>query len=427
MANTKARFPCALSLSDMPAEILQDILWASLELSLCLVSKQTYQKLPNYTRLARFLPLLAFGSELIFHKIVHNDGDDCSDILANLSLTTRFDVRDRFRLQKSILQSGWFKFSHFVNISHTLEEYLTQHLWIDAGITTEPCSLKAFAKRKTRKAAVLHVWGQDEDGHFYHLHLQRSKIHVARFQAGSDLDGYPVESELVQFLQICCVPNKLLRAPLPHPYASFGESGRKNLKRRLGHPMPEFFCFLWEKAETYPSDPDLLWVSPKAVENALFGAISTSNYYMIEALTILFFTTDGKNMLGPVTAEHFVAAASRFDRTAMRLLWEGVGVKHAVFPYRGREVKPHDIFPFEEREVMVWMKRAEKQARRTPCSRVALIDYIKYCKQEKENKRDPELRRWWRHERGCRCLRQAKSQMLPKRANNVTATADTTG
>jgi hypothetical protein len=86
------------SVSAMPPEILQENFSHCLELNLCLVSKRIYQVLPSRTRLALFLPLLAFGADEVVDKIVHNRGNDCSDVVTKLSVTTPLTRKDRVRL-----------------------------------------------------------------------------------------------------------------------------------------------------------------------------------------------------------------------------------------------------------------------------------------------------------------------------------------
>jgi hypothetical protein len=82
----------------MLPEILHENFWHCLELNLCLVSKRIYQVLPSRTPLALFLPSLAFGADEVIDKIVHNRGDDCSDVVTKLSVATPLTRKDRLRL-----------------------------------------------------------------------------------------------------------------------------------------------------------------------------------------------------------------------------------------------------------------------------------------------------------------------------------------
>ena len=192
----------------MPPEILQDIFWRSLELSLCHVSRQMYQTLPNYTRLARFLPVLAFGSDRVIDKIIHNDGDDCSDVVKKLSLATPLSDKDRVTLQLTIMDSGWFDFSNFVEVSHTLEEYLIQQFWVEKCITAGSGDVEVYEKR------YVCVSGRTQDGRVCRLHARSSEVRVTYYARSERMREEVLSVKDYRTLHIRCIPNRMLKAPL---------------------------------------------------------------------------------------------------------------------------------------------------------------------------------------------------------------------
>lgn len=103
-------------------------------------------------------------------------------------------------------------------------------------------------------------------------------------------------------------------------------------RRRLAHLMPDLSPILRDLTYSRPGDQDcasLLNVSPQAVDHAIFEAVSTSNSYLLEALTCLplIDSADGETDLEPVTAEKFIAMAQYLDHTAIEVMCRtGYGV-----------------------------------------------------------------------------------------------------
>ena len=417
MDNTTAVYPRVPCLSSMPPEVLQEIFWHSLELSLCLASKRIYQTLPRYQRLARFLPLLAFGSGLSIDKIVDNAGDDCSDVIRQLAIITPLSDEDRMLLQQRILESAWFQVSSFLDISRAVEEYAVQRFWIDRGIETEPEHLDHFVNRHSRKAAYLKVLGLDEDG-ACHLLVAGPHSVIVRPCTGGMIHRFG-GVDVVRLLHIRYIPNKLLQSPLPR-----SRSPLRPLvfNKRLTRPMPDFFRFLNERYLIEDNNRGHFMISSAAIEHAVSEAISAYNHYFLEAIIPLPMSADGKTRLQIVTAAHFIAAAQLLDAKAIELLW-----RKSYSPYTNdwpfTSTRPSiavelfspentGIFPFENNDVIAWMEHAAREAQQSPCSNLAFIHYIKYFWKALHSQ--PYLGfeevAAWRHEPDCKCIRKSHSK-----------------
>lgn len=412
MASTTVHLPCAPRLSAMPVEILQLIIWSCLELNLCLVSKRMYQTLPSYKRLTRFLPLLAFGGDPILDKIIQNDGDDCSDIVRALGVATPLSYVERVRLQKLIGACDWFDLSYIVGVSQVLEEYWIQHLWIDKGMKTRPHRQARLDKRNNDKSEILIVLGRDQEGTVHRMEIGGLRIRInSGIRLGMyeehfwDVPSYDAETtseetteEVVIPLVICCIPEKLLRGPLPHPKGYVKGEGPHRVSHlgRLAHSMPDFFtilCDIQRHMFSVAKTPGPFITSRQALDGATSEAISTKNYYVLDVFAHLRLATEdyltsnkntGLISWPPFTAEQFIAAARRPDEMALQLLFE--------YSHTG-------VFPYENEDVISWMQRAKIQAQDSPCNQRTFVDYLEYSRQSP----CPVRYQIWKHSPECHC------------------------
>jgi hypothetical protein len=143
--------------------------------------------------------------------------------------------------------------------------------------------------------------------------------------------------------------------------------------------MPDLFGFLHQlKHAVLSSDPHFKppVARPDLVDAAIFEAISTSNHYMIDLLTLVLLSADGENLLKPAKPEHFIAAAKRLDIKAIEILLTKVSW----------------VFPFDNVEVVSWMQHAKTEAQSIPCSKKAFINYVKYVQGKLQRRKKPEPR-----------------------------------
>ncbi|ERF74684.1 hypothetical protein EPUS_00814 [Endocarpon pusillum Z07020] len=398
MASTTPPHPCVPSLLDMPPEILQDIFWRSLELSLCHVSRRMYQTLPSYPRLARFLPVLAFGSDLVLDKIIHNDGDDCSDVVKKLSIATPLSDKDRVTLQLTIMDSGWFDFSNFVEISHTLEEYLIQQFWVEKGIKTEPDDVEEYEKRNANLSDALRVRGRTQDGQLCQLSVQSVEVSVLYYDESEMMGTELLFEEDYRMLHIRCIPNRILKAPLAPadndlPLWPYILDDRRLFHTNIIGPVGNFWRLIWGMGRFRADDPDYMKrvvVSPQAVELAISEAVSISNHYVLGGILRLPLTADGEGTLQPVTAEHFIAAARRSDRNAIRVMWK----------------QGYSVFPFNNGEVIDWMHDPDIECADSTCRTMDFVDQLRRFKRELDEQREPNHWFRWPYLGVCSCCEE---------------------
>jgi hypothetical protein len=105
--------------------------------------------------------------------------------------------------------------------------------------------------------------------------------------------------------------------------------------------------------------------------NALLEAISTKNRCVIEALTRMPITgdpnSDENTLLRPVKAEHFITAAQSLDDAKIE----------------SRCTHGWDAFPFEDDDVITWMRHAEAEAQGLRCNKSAFLHYLQYVKRQR--------------------------------------------
>jgi hypothetical protein len=374
MASTKPHLPSTASLASLPAEIVQDIFWRSLELSLCLVSKKMYQALPSYRRLSRFLPVLAFGSDVVVDKIIANDGDDCSDVVKKLGVSTPLSTSERVELQLAIFESGWFEYSSLVDTSRILEEYLIRHLWIEKDIIVEPDCKEMWAERNDKWYTALDITGHAADGEGRRLRVDSFEVCVVTYGLIWSLDGSWGYQYAVRLLQIQCIPDQMLTAPLPRLEDSASISGASRDKERLRQPMPHIFRLLEEiRVRGDPAISEPLVVSPKAVENAIVEAITTYNYYIVQVLTTFPLSADGVSRQSPVQAEHFIAAAKQLDSFMIAIL-----MRHGS-----------DMLPSDDDNLIAWAQQEPLRNDGHLCTADGFIRFLRSVGKQKARKPPP--------------------------------------
>jgi hypothetical protein len=256
--------------------------------------------------------------------------------------------------------------------------------------------------------------GKDEHGGYHLLDMRRDVLDVAHYKEEDSEELYSlreIDDELghlnysIPLLVLRYVPKKLLETPLPQASSNLDpEKGE-----RLTRPMPDFLRFLWERSSIYPVIPqDYYMISATAIDHAICEAISTSNHYFLDAIFALPLSADGETKLQPVTAGHFIAAAQLLDAKAIELLWQK-GYSHFekewLFLYNGAPMNMNlfssedtGIFPFENNEVIAWMKHAARKAQQSPCGNLAFIHYIMYFRNSLAAAQPAVPVATWRHE-----------------------------
>jgi hypothetical protein len=274
-----------------------------------------------------------------------------------------------------------------VEISHILEEYLVQHLWIERNdITMEPDELDELAKRNFYEDETLCIKGLGQDGLLRILKVDCFEVNVEHYDSFFQYERCQGWCEdYIPLLNIRYLPSKLLKAPLLRSEYPLYSTCERLFDRRIHHEDPtlDFRCLLWGIHHVWDCDYNYIGpvvVDPQAIDAAIHEAISTSNHYCLEATIPLPLNTDCQDTLQPVTPEHFINAAQRRDITAVRLLWS----------------KGYKVFPFENNEVHALMQDPETESHGSNCQNIAFIDHLKHIKWELDNQRTPDVyvRRW---------------------------------
>jgi hypothetical protein len=104
-----------------------------------------------------------------------------------------------------------------MDISYALEGYLIRYIWFDGDITTEPDSLEDYAKGNIERDEALGIHGRDQDGALYRRYVQCFEISLGHYDKYEDAEEEPQSEYDVRLLKIRCIPDKVLKAPLPPP------------------------------------------------------------------------------------------------------------------------------------------------------------------------------------------------------------------
>jgi hypothetical protein len=207
-----------IGLEDLPVEILQAILFESLELNLIHTSSRLRAALPEYRDLARRLLMLCFLDQTFHDDDDFNNAYSIAEAeryqIPGFMMTPIFSREDRLVLQRQVLNSGWCQYDDLLMVTDRLLPIHLKQVFDDFDLSPAQEALIKELSDNSISLFCHEEWkltARKKSGKL--ITVLMPNPYRSETRDATIVNFWPKPDETRAVASVLCIPEKLLKAP----------------------------------------------------------------------------------------------------------------------------------------------------------------------------------------------------------------------